>query len=279
MTPIIFFGIIQKDMEILKKDIDIFKSLECGQIFRFKKLNDDSYLFVSKNEKCLIKECQDKYILQTTNDSYFYNFFNLNVDYNQILDKLRENKYIQDCLPINPTIRIFKQDPFETIISFITSANNNIPRIKGIIEKLSSTLGENKGDYFAFPTADILAKQNEEFYKNIGLGYRSSYIVDTSRKIANNEFDLNKIYDLKTNDAREYLMTLKGVGPKVADCILLFAYNRYDVFPVDTWVKKIYVNLFEKDVSVNKMRENLISTFGEYSGIAQQYLFDNIRNN
>ena len=265
-------------MEVFKKDIDIFKSLECGQIFRFKKLNNDSYLFFSKDEKCFVKEAQDKYVLQTTNDSYFYNFFNLNMDYIQILDSFRENKYINDYLPINPTIRIFKQDPFETLISFIISANNNIPRIKGIIEKLSNALGENKGDYFAFPMPNILAKQNEEFYKNIGLGYRAPYILDTSRKIANNEFDLNKIYELKTSDARNYLMTLKGVGPKVADCILLFAYNRYDVFPVDTWVKKIYVNLFKKEDSVNIMRENLISTFGEYSGIAQQYLFDNIRN-
>ena len=260
--------------EVLKKDINIFDSLNCGQIFRFKSIDEKTYVVFSLDKRAKITDLGDRYELNTTDDKYFKDFLNLDVDYIAILDELRKNKSLTDLIPQdNVPLRILKQDLFEMIISFIISANNNIPRIKKIIEKLCETCGENKGDYFAFPKAEVLAKKDEEFYKAMGLGYRAPYILKTAQKISNNVFDMNLLVSLDTESARKMLLTLPGVGPKVADCILLFGLNRYDVFPVDTWIEKVYKDIFKKDNTPQNMRKDLIKEFGRYSGIAQQYLF------
>ena len=260
--------------EVLKKDINIFDSLLCGQIFRFNKLNENTYDVCSMNEYAKIEDIGDRYILQTTNDEYFQKFLNLDVDYKSILNELRKNIYLkdiipQDCIPL----RILKQNLFEMIISFIVSANNNIPRIKGIIDRLCKGDGENMGTYYAFPTAKKLANRSIEYYESIGLGYRAPYILDTAQKIASGEFPLAELEGMETEALRKKLLSLKGVGPKVADCILLFGLNRYDVFPVDTWIEKVYKDIFKKDNTPQNMRKDLINLFGKYSGIAQQYLF------
>ena len=262
-------------MKILKKDINIFDSLECGQIFRFKKLDEKAYHVVSKDHYATIKDCGDYYSIEASNDKYFYDFLNLAIDYNQILGELRKNKYLKDIIPSDCIpLRILKQDPFEMIISFIVSANNNIPRIKGIIDRLCKGDGKllDNGDY-SFPSAESLAKRDVKYYESIGLGYRAPYVLKTALDIASGKFDVNAIKGLNTEAARKRLIALSGVGPKVADCILLFGYNRYDVFPVDTWIKKVYVDLFKKDNTPENMRKDFILTFGAFSGIAQQYLF------
>ena len=262
-------------MEILKKDINIFDSLLCGQTFRFKKLDNNLYEVFSKDEYATIKDEGDRYIVDTNNEKYFYDYFNLNVDYSIILNELRKDDYLKDIIPKDLIpLRILKQDSFEMIISFIVSANNNIPRIKGIIERMCINDGENIGENkFAFPTADKLATRDVKYFESIGLGYRAPYIFNTAQCIANGAFNVNEILSLDTEGARKKLLTLQGVGPKVADCILLFGYNRYDVFPVDTWIKKVYVDVFNKDNKPDQMRKDFINRFGKYSGIAQQYLF------
>ena len=158
------------------------------------------------------------------------------------------------------------------IISFIISANNNIPRIKGIIEKICCNLGEKKDGYYAFPTLERLCEADVEFFRKIGAGYRAEYLVKTAQALQ--RIDVNKIYSLDTRSARKALTELMGVGNKVANCILLFAYHKTDLFPMDTWSKKIYrqLNLPSTD-NVNKMEDNLVAKFGELSGYAQQYLF------
>ena len=262
-------------MEVLKKDINIFDSLLCGQTFRFKKLDDKTYEVFSKDEYATIKDEGDRYVVDTNNEKYFHDYFNLDVDYTAILNELRKDDYLKDIIPnyLIP-LRILKQDPFEMIISFIVSANNNIPRIKGIIERMCANDGKSIGDNkFAFPTADKLAKRDVKYFESIGLGYRAPYILKTAKDIASGAFDVNEILSLDTEMARKKLLTLQGVGPKVADCILLFGYNRYDVFPVDTWIKKVYVDVFNKDNKPENMRKDFINRFGKYSGIAQQYLF------
>ncbi len=269
------FPLIIYRMEILKKDINIFDSLLCGQTFRFKKLDNNLYEVFSKDEYATIKDEGDRYIVNTNNEKYFHDYFNLDVDYSSILNELRKDAYLKDLIPTeNVPLRILKQDPFEMIISFIVSANNNIPRIKGIIERIcindGKSIGENK---FAFPEANKLAKRDVKYFESIGLGYRAPYILKTAQDIASGEFNVNAILSLDTESARKKLLTLQGVGPKVADCILLFGYNRYDVFPVDTWIKKVYVDVFNKDNKPDQMRKDFINRFGKYSGIAQQYLF------
>ena len=262
-------------MEVLKKDINIFDSLLCGQTFRFKKLDDKTYEVFSKDEYATIKDEGDRYVVDTNNEKYFHDYFNLDVDYTAILNELRKDDYFKDIIPKDLIpLRILKQDPFEMIISFIVSANNNIPRIKDIIERMCTNDGKIIGDNkFAFPTADKLAKRDVKYFESIGLGYRAPYILKTAQDIASGVFDVNEILSLDTECARKKLLTLQGVGPKVADCILLFGYNRYDVFPVDTWIKKVYVDVFNKDNKPEMMRKDFINRFGKYSGIAQQYLF------
>ena len=262
-------------MKVLKKDINIFDSLECGQIFRFKKLDEKTYTVLSKGYLATIKDLGDYYDVVTNNEEYFHNFFNLDINYKQILGELRKNKFLKDVIPSDCVpLRILQQDPFEMIISFIISANNNIPRIKGIIERLCEGNGElTKDGIFAFPSADKLAKRDVKYFESIGCGYRAPYILKTAQYIYSGVFDVNAIKKLDTESARKKLIALAGVGPKVADCILLFGYNRYDVFPVDTWIKKVYVDLFKKDNTPENMRKELIKEFGEYAGIAQQYLF------
>lgn len=169
-------------------------------------------------------------------------------------------------------IRILQQDPFETLISFIISANNHIPRIKSIIERLSTALGDRCDGFNAFPTAKALSGKDADYYFKAGLGYRAPYIVETARAVKDG-FDLDGLQTLSTDKARKELMTLKGVGPKVADCILLFGFGREDVFPVDTWIKKVYNSYFGHEDNPAKIRKALTDKFGDLSGYAQQYLF------
>lgn len=259
---------------VLSKDIDIFASLECGQTFRFKKLNEDLYEVFSLDKYALITKKEDSFEIESEDIEYFYKYFALDEDYEKIVSQIRHNKIIDKMLDKDiPKLRILKQDPFEMIFSFIISANNNIPRIKGIIDKLCKSLGEKIGEgKYAFPTLEKLASQDENFYKSIGLGYRAPYMVNTAKRLSS-DFDVNALYKLTTDEAKNELIKLSGVGPKVADCILLFGYNKYDVFPVDTWIKKVYLDIYKTPTSVENMRRQFLKDFGPYAGIAQQYLF------
>ena len=175
------------------------------------------------------------------------------------------------------------QDLWECIISFIISANNNIPRIKKIIEKISLNYGNkiewNGKNYYTFPTPKELSKANVEDLRNMGLGFRDIRVYNTTRKILSKEFDLEKFKKIKdTNQMREELLKLDGVGPKVAACILLFSMKRYDVFPIDVWVRRVMNELYihnEDEEKVNKKEIEKIAKekFEGLEGLAQQYLF------
>ncbi|MDE7216132.1 MAG: 8-oxoguanine DNA glycosylase, partial [Clostridia bacterium] len=162
---------------------------------------------------------------------------------------------------------------------FIISAINHITRRKGRIQRLCENLGENKGDYYAFPSPEKMASKDADFYAGIGAGYRAPYLASTAKAVANG-FDLDEIDSMDAGEGNKKLCTLLGVGPKVADCILLFAYHKQDVFPVDTWIKKVYRDVVgDNEVNNVAMRKKLIEIYGEYSGYAQQYLFFNKRDN
>lgn len=272
--------ITKENQQILIKDelFDPKAILTCGQVFRFFNI-DNSWFVFSKDKHAVITKEEETFII-SGDAEYFFNYFDLSNNYHAIIDSLKNKPLINDALAVGKGIRILKQAPFETIISFIISANNLIPRIKGIIERLCANLGENMGDYFAFPTAQAMASQPLEFYTKIGCGYRDKYLLETAKQIASGEFDIYKPFEMSTDDAKKYLMTLMGVGPKVADCILLFAYQKYDVFPVDTWIKKLYFTIFPEKPSNTSpiiMRKELVNLYGEYAGVGQQYLFYKIR--
>lgn len=268
-----------KDKIIIKDELfSPLDILSCGQVFRFKGVND-KWTVYSKDKKAELISLENSWIIEGDVE-YFYNYFDLDKDYNLIITSLRNLPLTDNAIEYGKNIRILKQDVFETIISFIISQNNLIPRIKGIIERICTASGQNMGDFYSFPTPQKMASLPVEFYTKIGAGYRDVYLFETVNAIYKGTFDINKPFELSTDEAKKYLMTLKGVGPKVADCILLFAYQKYDVFPVDTWIKKLYFMIYPDSnpkTSPNKMRQDLCKLYGDYCGIAQQYLFYYLR--
>lgn len=265
---------------------DIF---ECGQCFRWNEESDKSYTGVFSNNVINVKNT-DKGILfkgMCENDivNTVIDYFDLDRDYEKIKKTLSKvDKNMKESVKYGEGIRILNQDLWETIISFIISANNNIPRIKGIIERLSKKYGRkiefNNKEYYTFPTAEELKDVSVEEYRNLGLGFRDIRLYETTNMVLNKEVDilsLNKIKD--TNKLREELLKLSGVGPKVADCILLFStLKRFDVFPIDVWVRRVMNDLYihkedEKNVDKKEILNLAQEKFGNLEGIAQQYLF------
>lgn len=272
----------EKDKLIIKntKTFDIKSILDSGQMFRYR-FENGSYIVQSGDKVAKITCLDDKnYMLSSKNLKYFENFFDLNENYDIIISRLEQFSFLEPALKYSRGVRILKQQPLETLICFIISANNNISRIKKSVNYICEHFGENLEDgNFAFPTLEELLKITEKDFVLAGTGYRAPYLVDTIKKIKDG-FDLDKLKTMPTEQAKQKLLTLKGVGPKVADCVLLFGLEHKKVFPVDTWIAKVYNDYFDKtEKNRHKMRNNLVNTFGDLSGIAQQYLFYYKREN
>lgn len=267
----------EKDCIIIEgKDFNIADTLECGQVFSFIKLNDAKYIVTSQDKLAKIKIVDDKTIIETADVDYFYNYFDLTTDYDAIKFKLCQiYPDFTNFLNSGSSIRILKQDKIQTIISFIVSANNNIKRIKKILFALSQKYGrEIDNGIYSFPTLAQLSSVTCQDFEKIGMGYRAPYIVDTVKQLLTDEYSVDFLSTLDTTHLKQKLLALKGVGPKVADCILFFGFSRSDVFPVDTWIRKSY-NLFcEVSRSDKEIAHYFVSLFGEYSGYAQQYIFN-----
>lgn len=247
--------------------------LDCGQIFRYKKV-EDRYEIISNNRSCTLIKEKDCVIIKCKDVEYFVKYFDLDRDYTKICSYL-SSIGLEKETRFGSGIRILNQEPFEMLISFIISANNHIPRIKAIIERLSSRYGKNCGDYYAFPTVEELSVATVEELRELGCGYRAEYIVDTVKAVINTQdyADFDKLDDVTL---RRRLMQFKGVGGKVADCIMLFGYKRTASFPVDTWIVKAFGR--EKS-EAKKLEKELTSKYGELSGFAQQYIFYYNREN
>ena len=265
---------------------DIF---ECGQCFRWNKQEDGSYTGVFKNNVLNVKKNKDEIIFEgiCENDiqQTVKNYFDLNRNYEKIKEQLSKiDQNMKMSIEYGNGIRILNQDLWETIISFIISANNNIPRIKGIIERLSEKYGDEikyKGNkYYTFPTQEQLNNVTVEEYRKLGLGFRDIRLYETTKMILNKQVDIeNMKNNPNTIEVREELLKLSGVGPKVADCILLFSdLKRFEVFPIDVWVRRVMNDLYiknEDETKVNKKQIEKIANekFGDLAGLAQQYLF------
>ena len=211
-------------------------------------------------------------------------YFDLDRNYEEIKKTLSlVDDNMKESIKYGEGIRILNQDLWEMIISFIISANNNIPRIKGIIERMSAKYGQEikfRGtSYYTFPTIDELSQASVKDLKDLGLGFRDRYVYETTKKIKEGKINLENLKQEPTNEVRKQLLTLTGVGPKVADCIMLFStLKRFDVFPVDVWVRRVMNDLYihnEDETKVNKkqIQEIARDKFGALEGIAQQYLF------
>ncbi len=256
----------------------------CGQLFRFKIENKETTIYAGDQE-IVVKECASlenngkiSYKIFSKSDKFAKNYFDLNKNYAIIYSKLAkeaDNDILKKALKFGRGIRILRQNPVEVIISFIISQNNNIPRIQKSIEAICKACGENKGSYYAFPSLKSLSKATAEDFKKMGLGYRAEYLVDAIKSLQTSEFDISSLSKLTSPELKEKLLSLKGVGPKVADCIMLFGFNRFERFPADTWIKHIYEDDFggSKNASTTKVSEFFENKFKELSGYAQQYLY------
>ena len=280
-----------KEQKYIIKNTESFEPthiFECGQCFRWNKEEDGSYTGVvghnvlnvkkNENEVTITGLCSEKI------EELCKKYFDLETDYETIKEKLSK---IDDNLKISIEygngIRILKQDTWEALISFIISANNNIPRIKGIIERISKKYGKTikwQGkEYYTFPTPEELSKASVVDLRKLGLGFRDTRVFETTRLVNTKQID---IYELEkiihTKKLREELLKYPGVGPKVADCIMLFSMRRFEVFPIDVWVRRVMTELyFENETKIVPNNKQILKyaeeTFGNLSGLAQQYLF------
>lgn len=274
---------------ILLRDAGDFEPehiFECGQCFRWYLREDGSYKGVAKGKSLEVRKSKEGILLKGTGENDFESiwkeYFDLDRDYGKIKKRLSEDEVLEEAVKFGYGIRILKQDIWETLISFIISANNRIPRIKRTIANLCGCFGERlelDGEiYFDFPTPERIASLSEGDIRLCGCGFRSKYITDTARKVVNGEIDLYGIENLETEEARQKLMQFQGVGPKVADCILLFSMQKFDAFPVDVWVKRVMEHFYLKqDTSLRDIQKYASEKFGDLAGFAQQYLFYYIR--
>ena len=281
-----------KEQEYKIENIDSFELadiFDCGQCFRWNRQDDGSYTGVFKNNVMNVQKSENtvtfKGICDGNIEEIVRDYFDLDRDYDEIkeqLSKIDEN--VKTSIEYGKGIRILNQDLWEMIISYIISANNNIPRIKGIIERLSKAYGKeidwNGEKYYSFPTAEELKDVTVEDFRKLGTGFRDIRLYETTHMILDGKVNLEQLQNNpNTIEVREQLLSLSGVGPKVADCILLFStLKRFEVFPIDVWVRRVMNELYIKNPDENKVNKKEIEKlakekFGNLAGIAQQYLF------
>ena len=261
------------------KYFNVKDTLECGQTFRFKAYKEGFKVY--SLDKCCYAYNQDNFAViecKSEDKEYFFNYFDLAKDYSSIANSAINSKYeiLRESAKRGKGIRILNQDSLEMIFSFMISQNNNIPRIKGIIEKLCNSIGEKKEflgqEYYSFPSLEKMKNETLEFYKNLGLGYRAEYLFNLATTI--NPEDVLYYKTLNNDSLKRLLLKIKGIGEKVANCIILFGFNRSYSFPVDTWIEKVYKENFNgKEKDRRKITEWFLREFKDNSGYFQQYLF------
>lgn len=254
---------------VVTSDIDIAKTLDCGQAFRFSE-SDGVWRGVAMGRALSLAQEGNKITLFDVSEEEFNSlwrgYFDLDRNYEMIKSSVSSNEILKKATDFSDGIHILRQEPWEAVCSFIISANNNIPRIKGIISRLCENFGEQIADgLFTFPSAERIASLTLDDLAVIKSGFRAKYILDAAQKFSSNEIDVEALYTLPIKEARNALMTIKGIGPKVADCALLFGWGRVECFPVDVWIRRAMTHFFGEG--------GLPSEAVEYAGIVQQYLF------
>ncbi len=250
-------------------EFDLPHTLDCGQAFRWVCNEKGVWTGVAFDHYLELEKLSDGTVVlyNTTKEDFnniWYDYFDLERDYAKIVENLSQNEILKKACEYSFGIRVLNQEPFETLCSFIISQNNNIKRIKGIITRLCENFGECKNGYYTFPTAQRIANLTLEDLAVLRSGFRAKYLLDAARKVANGEVDLYNLKNLPLDTAREELMKITGVGPKVADCCLLFSHKFAAAFPKDVWIKRAMDVLFSGELPQNAL---------EYAGIAQQYIF------
>jgi len=260
------------DYVIENPDFDIRRTFNCGQCFRWRETKS-GFEGIAYGRRLLVSQNKSTVTLhgvKETDIPMWLEYFDLNTDYAAIVDRLSEDETLKKACACSRGIRILKQEPFETLISFIISQNNNIPRICGIIDRLCENFGERIEGGYAFPDKKRLDGIAPEGLAPLRAGFRARYICDAVKKVNGGGISFEETDALPTDKARELLKTITGVGDKVADCVLLFAFHKTDAFPKDVWVKRLMERFYPN---------GLPDCAKGIEGIAQQFLFDYVRNN
>lgn len=270
----------------VENELDLENTLTCGQIFRYQQEIDNSFTVVISDRVINLKYDNYKLYVKSNKldnlENVIREYLDLDRDYKSIMDKIRVKdstlaKYLDNSLGL----KMIKQDKLECIISYVISQNNSVRNIQMSLNMLSEAYGEKveflNREYYLFPKLDRLVSLSLEDFRKCKVGFRDKYLVGIIESINNGSFDLNMIDSLNTEEALQYLINFKGIGMKVASCILLFSYQRFNVYPVDTWVKKFMEDNYNI-VGEKNIREYCKKTYGEYSGLAIQYMFNSKRN-
>ena len=267
-------------------NLDLDNTICCGQIFRYEKLEDDSYIVILKDRVVKLKYVDNKLYIDSNNmdniENVIREYLDLDRDYISIIENIKEcddvlGKYLDKSIGL----KMIKQDPIECIVSYIISQNNSVRNIKNSLDLISCKFGNKviflDKDYYLFPDIDKLSKISLEEFRECKVGFRDRYLVDIISDIIENRLNVNYIFEMNSEDSLRYLMSFRGIGMKVASCILLFAYQKYDVYPIDTWVKK-YMDANYGIKDEKKIKEFCKEKYGKYSGLAIQYMFNGMRN-
>lgn len=277
----------QKNNTIIEgiNDFNLEQTLECGQCFRFYKQNDNEYVVVAYEKLIHVKQEDDNLIFFNNSieevENIWIDYFDLKRDYGKIKNFLLQNdKKLEPAIKEKYGVRILNQQFHEMLISFIISQNKQIPHIKQLVRRISEEYGEYLGEvngerYYSFPDVKTLGTITEEAFREMKTGFRAPYLYDAAQKLATGVISMETLKGLNENETRDKLISIKGVGEKVANCVMLFSLGFREAFPVDVWIKRIMESVYfnGEDTPKDKIQLFAKEQYGEYGGYAQQYLF------
>lgn len=277
----------QKNNTIIEgiNDFNLEQTLECGQCFRFYKQNDNEYVVVAYEKLIHVKQEDDNLIFFNNSieevENIWIDYFDLKRDYGKIKNFLLQNdKKLEPAIKEKYGVRILNQQFHEMLISFIISQNKQIPHIKQLVRRISEEYGEYLGEvngerYYSFPDVKTLGTITEEAFREMKTGFRAPYLYDAAQKLATGVISVETLKGLNENETRDELISIKGVGEKVANCVMLFSLGFREAFPVDVWIKRIMESVYFNGEDTPKDQIQLFAKeqYGEYGGYAQQYLF------
>lgn len=247
--------------------------LDCGQAFRWERAGEDRFRGIAFGRRLLLRQTEDELVFHGVSEAEFravwFDYFDFGRDYGGVEALLRRDPVMAKAVAFTPGMRVLRQEPWETLCSFILSANNNIERIKGIVERLCALLGDEIDGGHAFPAPDKLAALSEEDLAPIRCGYRARYLLDAARRVADGRLPLDTLYDAPLDEAAAALRHVLGVGEKVAACVLLYGFGRGECVPVDVWIRRALAQLYP---------DGLPEEIRPVAGLGQQYLFHYVRH-
>jgi N-glycosylase/DNA lyase len=266
-------------------DFSLDHTLDSGQAFRWKRGVDGSWIGVVGRQSVRLRQDNDRIEIEADDIATIAGYFQWHVQLREIVAAFPKDEHLDAAVASCWGLRILKQEPWECLASFIASSTKQIVQIKQIVENLARNCGkalstQHSAISYSFPSVEVVAASTHDVLWNCKLGFRAKYLLGSARRIAEGKLDLQKIDTMRCDEAREYLCQLSGVGEKIANCVLLFAYGKLDAFPIDVWVERGLREMYfrgKRKVTPRRLREFARTYFGPHAGYAQQYLFHYVR--